>query len=254
MRLPLIAGNWKMNTTLDEAVTLVRSMLPDLDSTDHVEKVLCPPFISIGAIKNIVNGTSVKLGAQNMYFMDKGAYTGEISPLMLMSLCQFVILGHSERRQFFNETNDIINKKVKAALTFGLKPILCVGESLSDRESKRTETIIASQVETALSEINATDDISIAYEPIWAIGTGKAATVKEANDTISMIRNIVATLWSSTVADSIRIVYGGSVTSSNIVEFISETEIDGALIGGASLKADDFLKIVHQTANIKSTT
>jgi triosephosphate isomerase len=253
MRLPVIAGNWKMNTNLSEAIVMVESLLPELDTIKSVEIVLCPPFISINAIKIVINGTSIKLGAQNMYFVEKGAYTGEISPLMLADLCQFVILGHSERRQFFSETNELINNKIKAALKFDLKPILCVGESLGERESNRTESIVTSQIEIALAGIDPTKDITIAYEPIWAIGTGKAATGKEANDTIGMIRNTIAKLWNTPEAQAIRILYGGSVTGSNIAEFISESEIDGALVGGASLKADDFLSIVQQTADIKST-
>jgi len=252
MRLPIIAGNWKMNTTLSEATAFVESILPELDAIKSVEILLCPPFISISSLRNIVDGTSIKLAAQNMYFADKGAYTGEISPLMLVGLCDFVILGHSERRQLFQETDEFINKKIKAALKFGLKPIVCVGESLDDRESNNTKSVISSQVESALSEIGATDDIAIAYEPIWAIGTGKAATAKEANDTIGMIRTVVAELWNNANAQAMRILYGGSVTSSNIAEFISEIEIDGALVGGASLKADEFISIAHQTASIKS--
>lgn len=252
MRLPIIAGNWKMNTTLSEATAFVESILPELDAIKSIEIVLCPPFISISSLKNIVNGTSIKLAAQNMYFVDKGAYTGEISPLMLVGLCDFVILGHSERRQLFQETGESINKKIKAAIKFGLKPIVCVGESLADKESNNTKSVITSQIESALSEIHATDDITIAYEPIWAIGTGKAATGHEANDTIGIIRTIVSEIWNTTNAQAIRILYGGSVTSSNIAEFISEVEIDGALVGGASLKTDDFLSIAHQTASIKS--
>jgi len=253
MRRPLIAGNWKMNTRLEEAENLVRAMLAELDSIDGVEKVLCPPFISLAAIKEIINGTSVKLGAQNMHFEDRGAYTGEISPLMLIDLCDFVILGHSERRQYFAETDEIINKKVKKALEFGLKPILCVGESLEDNESGKAEQIIARQVKAGLAGVSPTSQLVIAYEPVWAIGTGKAATGKQANTTISLIRSIVANLWDKKTAQAVRLLYGGSVTSSNIAEFIAEPEIDGALVGGASLKANEFVSIVHQTANIKSS-
>jgi len=253
MRRPLIAGNWKMNTRLDEAVELVKSMLPDLDNIGTVEKVLCPPFISLAAIKEIIKSTSVKLGSQNMYFKDKGAYTGEISPLMLADLCEFVILGHSERRQLFGEADEMVNSKVKAALEFELRPILCVGESLADNEANRAAIVITAQVTAALSGVNPTDQLVIAYEPIWAIGTGKAATGKQANATISLIRGTVARLWDASTAQAIRILYGGSVTGSNIAEFIAEPEIDGALVGGASLKADDFLSIVRQTASIKST-
>ena len=253
MRKPLISGNWKMNTKLEEAENLVRAMVAELDSIDNVEKVLCPPFISLAAIKELIKGTSTKLGAQNMYFEDKGAYTGEISPIMLTDLCDFVILGHSERRQYFAETDELINKKVKKALESGLKPILCVGESLEDNEAGKTEQKITRQVNAGLAGISPTSQLVIAYEPIWAIGTGKAATGKQANATISLIRSIVANLWDKETAQAVRLLYGGSVTSSNIAEFIAEADVDGALVGGASLKADEFVSIVRQTANLKST-
>ena len=252
MRRPLIAGNWKMNTKLEEAENLVRAMLAELNSIDSVEKVLCPPFISLAAIKELIKGTSVKLGAQNMYFEDKGAYTGEISPLMLVDLCDFVILGHSERRQYFAETDEIINKKVKKALESGVKPILCVGETLEDNEAGRTEQKITRQVNAGLGGINPTSQLVIAYEPIWAIGTGRAATGKQANATISLIRSIVANLWDKKTARTVRILYGGSVTSNNVAEFITEADIDGALVGGASLKANEFVSIASQTATLKS--
>ena len=252
MQKPLISGNWKMNTKLEEAENLVRAMVAELDSIDNVGKVLCPPFISLAAIKQLIKGTSIELGAQNMYFEDKGAYTGEISPIMLADLCDFVILGHSERRQYFTETDELINKKVKKALESGLKPILCVGESLEDNETDRTEQKITRQVNAGLAGISPTSQLVIAYEPIWAIGTGKAATGKQANTTISLIRTIVANLWDKKTAEEIRILYGGSVTSSNIAEFIAEVDIDGALVGGASLKADEFVSIVRQTASLKS--
>lgn len=252
MRRPLIAGNWKMNTRLEEAENLVRAMLAELDSIDGVEKVLCPPFISLAILKELTKTTSVKLGAQNMHFEDRGAYTGEISPLMLTDLCDFVILGHSERRQYFAETDEIINKKVKKALEFGFKPILCVGESLEDNEAGGTEKMITKQVKADLAGVSPTSQLVIAYEPVWAIGTGRAATGKQANITISLIRSIVANLWNRETAKAVRILYGGSVTSSNIAEFIAEPEIDGALVGGASLKASEFVSIVSQTASLKS--
>jgi triosephosphate isomerase len=252
MRKPLISGNWKMNTTLEEAENLVRAMVAELDSIDNVEKVLCPPFISLAAIKELIKGTSIELGAQNMYFEDKGAYTGEISPIMLTGLCDFVILGHSERRQYFAETDELINKKVKKSLEFGLKPILCVGESLEDNETGKTEQKITRQVTAGLAEISPTSQLVIAYEPIWAIGTGKAATSKQANTTIGLIRTSVANMWDNKTAKEVRLLYGGSVTSSNIAEFIAEANIDGALVGGASLKANEFVSIVRQTASLKS--
>jgi len=253
VRKPLIAGNWKMNTTLEEAKSLVRAILNEMDGIEGMEIVLCPPFISLVAIKELLRGTSVELGAQNMYFEDKGAYTGEISPLMLADLCDFVILGHSERRQYFFETDEIVNKKVKKAFEIGLKPIMCVGESLQDNETGKTEHVITNQVRAGLAGVSPTGQLIIAYEPIWAIGTGKAATGKQANATISLIRNIVAGLWNRETAEAIRVLYGGSVTGNNIAEFIAEPDVDGALVGGASLKASDFVSILKQTAKLKST-
>jgi triosephosphate isomerase len=251
MRIPIIAGNWKMNKTATEAVALVKDLLK-LDNIDGVEKVLCPPFVSLVSVKALVDNTSIRLGAQNMYYEEKGAYTGEIAPSMLKELCEYVILGHSERRAYFGDTDEIVNKKVHAALKYGLKPIICVGEVLEQRESNQTETVIIRQVKGALVDVDLTDAIVIAYEPIWAIGTGKAASGQMANETCSLIRSIVAQLYDSTKADSIRIQYGGSVNIANIAEFIAESHIDGALVGGASLKADDFVSIVEQTARIKS--
>ena len=253
MRTPLIAGNWKMNTRLEEATGLVRAMLTELDNTTGVEKVLCPPYISLAAVKELLKNTTIKLGAQNMYFEDKGAYTGEISPLMLVELCDFVILGHSERRQYFVETDDIINRKVKKALESGLKPIFCVGESLEENEAGRTKQIITRLVKAGLANVNPARQLVIAYEPVWAIGTGRAATGKQANVTISLIRSVVAALWDRETSREVRILYGGSVTRGNIDEFIAEPEIDGALVGGASLKADEFVSIVRQTATLKPT-
>jgi triosephosphate isomerase len=251
MRIPFIAGNWKMNTTVTEAEKLVLEMLDKLDSIKGVEKVLCPPFVSLVAVSMMLQGSSLKLGAQNMYFEAKGAYTGEISPLMLRELCEFVILGHSERRWYFGETDEIVNKKVKAALVSKLKAILCVGERLEENEAGKTEEVINRQVTSALSGIETAGDLVIAYEPVWAIGTGKAASGKQAAATIQFIRDVVAELWNKSIAQDLRILYGGSVTSANIAEFISHPEIDGALVGGASLKAEEFVSIIEQTAEIK---
>jgi triosephosphate isomerase len=216
-----------------------------------VEKVLCPPFVSLVAINMMLQDSSIKLGAQNMYFETKGAYTGEISPLMLSELCEFVILGHSERRWYFGETDEIVNKKVKAALVNKLKPILCVGERLAENEAGKTEEVINRQVTAALNGIEPVSNLVIAYEPVWAIGTGKAASGEQATATIQFIRGVVAKLWNKSIAQDSRILYGGSVTSANIAEFISHPEIDGALVGGASLKAEEFVGIVKQTAEIK---
>ena len=251
MRAPMIAGNWKMNTTLAEASALVMEMKEGLERIAGVEKVLCPPFLSLSLVKELLQGSSIKVGAQNMYFEEQGAYTGEISPLMLCGICEYVILGHSERRQYFGETDELVNRKVKAALAAGLTPILCVGERLEEKEAERTEEVVTRQVTGALQGIESLNGMVIAYEPIWAIGTGRAATGKGANATIGIIRETVAQLYSKGIAQGIRILYGGSVTAANIAEFIGQHEIDGALVGGASLKAKEFLNIVEQTAAIK---
>jgi triosephosphate isomerase len=251
MRIPFVAGNWKMNTTATEAERLVLEMLDKLDRIERVEKVLCPPFVSLVAVSMMLQGSTIKLGAQNMYFEAKGAYTGEISPLMLGELCEFVILGHSERRWYFGETDEIVNRKVKAALANKLKSILCVGERLEENEAGRTEEVVSRQLRGALDGIEPVRDLVIAYEPVWAIGTGKAASGKQAAATIQFIRAVVAKLWNKSIAQDLRILYGGSVTSANIAEFISHPEIDGALVGGASLKAEEFVSIVEKTAEIK---
>jgi len=251
MRMPIIAGNWKMNTSVAEAVELVTGMKKRLNSISGVEKVLCPPFISLTTVKDLIKGTSIKLGAQNMYFELTGAYTGEISPVMLAGLCEFVILGHSERRAHFGDSDQIVNKKVQAALGMQLTPIICVGESLEQNEAGETIEVVTRQVRAAFEGIESPRGAVIAYEPIWAIGTGKAARGDQANATSGVIRNIVAQLYGDSVAQEMRIQYGGSVSSGNIAEFISQPDIDGALVGGASLKAAEFVGIVGQAAKIK---
>ena len=251
MRTPIIAGNWKMNTTVAEASELVKAMKERLHQIAGVEKVLCPPFISLTTIKELIKGTSIKLGAQNMYFERSGAYTGEVSPAMLAGLCEFVILGHSERRGYFGETDQLVNKKVKAALGVGLTPIFCVGESLEQNNAGETVSVITRQVKAAFDGIASPKGTVIAYEPIWAIGTGKSASGEQANAVIKVIRGNVAQIYGDSLAQAMRIQYGGSVNNANIAEFIKQPEIDGALVGGASLKAPDFLGIVEQTAKIK---
>ena len=251
MRTPIIAGNWKMNTTVAEASELVKAMKEKLHQIAGVEKVLCPPFISLTTIKELIKGTSIKLGAQNMYFERSGAYTGEVSPAMLAGLCEFVILGHSERRGYFGETDQLVNKKVKAALGVGLTPIFCVGESLEQNNAGETVSVITRQVKAAFDGIASPKGTVIAYEPIWAIGTGKSASGEQANAVIKVIRGNVAQIYGDSLAQAMRIQYGGSVNNANIAEFIKQPEIDGALVGGASLKAPDFLGIVEQTAKIK---
>ena len=251
MRIPIIAGNWKMNTTVNDAVKLVRSMLAGLDKIAGIEKVICPPFISLAAIRDLIKGSSVKLGAQNMFYEEKGAFTGETSPLMLADLCEYVIIGHSERRQYFSETGETIDKKVQAALKVELKPILCIGERLEENESGRTEEVLTRQFMTSSDRLYYLGGLVIAYEPVWAIGTGKSATGEEANKTIGFIRQIISHQHGDNIANSVRILYGGSVTADNIAEFMQQPEIDGALVGGASLKADEFLSIAKQTSEIR---
>jgi len=251
MRVPMIAGNWKMNTTVSEAIKLVSEMRRGLDQIAHVDKVICPPFISLAAVRELIKGSSIKLGAQNIYFEEKGAYTGEISPLMLTDLCEFVIIGHSERRLYFNETGEITNKKIRAALQVKLKPILCVGEKLEENEAGRTEEIVTGQLRASLAGLDYPNGLIIAYEPIWAIGTGKAATGEQANETVGLIRHSIVELYGEKTAQDMRILYGGSVTAANATEFINQLEIDGALVGGASLKANQFLSIVRQTSEIQ---
>jgi triosephosphate isomerase len=251
MRVPMIAGNWKMNTTVEDAVKLVKTMLPALNRVREVEKVVCPPYVSLAVVREIIKGSTVKLGAQNVYYEEKGAYTGEISPGMLAGLCEYVIIGHSERRQYFGETAEIIDKKMKAAIKSGLKPILCIGESLEENEAGKTREILGGQLVASSDRMYFLSGLVIAYEPVWAIGTGRSATGEDANKTIGFIRQFVSRLHGSGIAGSVRILYGGSVTAANITEFMGKPEIDGALVGGASLKADDFLSIVQQASEIR---
>ncbi|MFC2035712.1 triose-phosphate isomerase [Chloroflexota bacterium] len=251
MRVPMIAGNWKMNTTIGEAAGLVDEIRRGLDETEGIDKVICPPFTSLAKVKELIKGSSIKLGAQNLYYEERGAYTGEISPLMLADLCEFVIIGHSERRQYFNETSEIVNKKIRAALEVGLKPILCIGERLKENETGRTEEVVTEQLMSSLVGIGRLGGLIIAYEPVWAIGTGRAATGKQANETMALIRYNVAQLYDESIAQEVRILYGGSVVADNATEFMQQSEIDGALVGGASLKATDFLSIVRLTSEIR---
>ncbi|UCG55068.1 MAG: triose-phosphate isomerase [Dehalococcoidia bacterium] len=250
MRTQLIAANWKMNTNVSEAVELAHQLIDNLDWIDGVEKVICPPHISLAAVGEIIRNSSLKLGAQNMHYEEKGAYTGEISPRMLEGLCQFVIIGHSERRQYFYDTDDVINKKVKVAMKFNIKPILCVGEKLAENEADKTAEVVSHQLESALANLESLNGTVIAYEPVWAIGTGKSATSKQAAETIGFIRRKIAILHNEEAACNMRILYGGSVTADNIVEFVRQPEIDGALVGGASLNIEQFTRIVRQTSEI----
>ncbi len=247
-RKPIVAGNWKMNTTVAEGLALVDEMLPRLQALDAVERVVCPPFLSLSAIAERLRGTGVGVGAQNMHPEAKGAFTGEIAPGMLEGVVSYVILGHSERRQYFSEDDAFVNRKVKAALAVGLVPIVCVGETLEQNEAAETESVVTRQVRAALDGVQHVSGLVVAYEPIWAIGTGKAATPEGANETISIIRRTIAGVAGETTANGVRIQYGGSVTPDNFAAFIGQPEIDGALVGGASLKADSFVEIVRLAA------
>lgn len=243
----MIAGNWKMNKTVSEAVKLVEDLKP-LVKEAAAEVVVCPTFVCLNEVAKVAAGSNIGVGAQNMYHKDNGAYTGEISPAFLVDMkLGYVILGHSERRQYFSETDAEIDKKVVSALEHGLKPILCVGETLEEREAGKTFDVIATQVKGCLAgmENMNLDNLVIAYEPVWAIGTGKTATSQDANEVIGFIRNKLAELLGSEVAAKTRILYGGSVKSSNTKELMSMPEIDGALVGGASLDAVEFSKIVN---------
>lgn len=247
MRIPIIAGNWKMHKTIDEAVQFVQDIKEPVSGTD-IEVVLCTPYTMLLSVKEAIKGTNIKLAAQNIHWEEKGAFTGEISPLMLKEIgIDYCIIGHSERRQYFNETDETVNKKVHTSLKHGIKPIICVGETLDQRESGQTLIHIKNQVIKALEGVQPSriKDIVLAYEPIWAIGTGKTATSKEANDVIYNIREIVKDLYGEDLCTEIRIQYGGSVKGSNIEEIMNQEDIDGALVGGASLKASEFVEIVN---------
>ena len=244
-RKPIVAGNWKMNNTIAESLALVDAMLPSLQQLSRVERVVCPPFTSLPAVSARLRDTDILVGAQNVYAEPRGAFTGEIAPGMLEGLATCVIVGHSERRQYFAEDDGLVNRKVKAALGAGLVPIVCVGESLAQKEQGETEQVVMRQVRAALEGVDHLSAVVIAYEPIWAIGTGRAATPEGANATIGLIRRTVAEVAGAPVADGLQVQYGGSVTPDNFGDFIAQPEIDGALVGGASLKAEQFVEIVR---------
>lgn len=254
MRTPFIAGNWKMNKTIDEAVELVRELRRLVLDVETVEIAVCPPFVALSAVAEALRGSKIKVGAQNLFWEEKGAYTGEISGAMLKGLVECVIIGHSERRQYFGETDETVNKRVKAALAKGLQPIVCVGETLAQYEAGETAQVVSGQVRRGLDglTVEQAKSIVIAYEPVWAIGTGKAATGAGANSVVALnIRGPLSEMFGEAVAQSIRVQYGGSVTPANIAEFMSMPDLDGALVGGASLKANDFAEIIKSTARVK---
>lgn len=247
MRKAIIAGNWKMNKTVKEAVAFIDELKP-LVKDAKCDVVVCPTFVCLDAVLKAVEGSNIKVGAQNMYFEENGAFTGEVAPSMLKDMgVHYVIIGHSERRQYFNETDETVNKKLKKAFERNIAPILCVGESLQEREANITEEVLARQVKLDLQGLTADEvaNLVIAYEPIWAIGTGKTATSEQANETIGFIRKTVEKIYNKETAEKVRIQYGGSVKPNTIKEQMGMSDIDGALVGGASLKADDFSKIVN---------
>ena len=247
MRKPIIAGNWKMDKTPSEAVSLIEELKP-LVKDAQAEVVVCPPFICLPAAKEALEGSNIRLGAQNMYWEEQGAFTGEVAPGMLTEAgVEYVIIGHSERRQYFSETDDMVNRKMLSAVSHNLIPIICVGETLEQREQGVTEKVVDTQTRAALNGLTAdvADRIVIAYEPVWAIGTGRTASSDDANEVIGYIRKVVESVLGSQAASRIRILYGGSVKPENAAELMQMPEIDGGLVGGASLKALDFSKIVN---------
>ena len=251
MRRALVVANWKMNTTVATALELVAQMKEPLCAIEGVEKVLCPPFTALTSIKELVAGTPIKLGGQNMYYREEGAFTGETSPLMLRELCQYVILGHSERRSLFGETDELVNKKVQAALQVGLHPIVCVGETLEQRDEGRAEEVVLASLQASLQGTRSPEHLVIAYEPVWAIGTGRCAGGGAAQAMMSAIRNFLGDLFSAGRTGDIPLLYGGSVSADNIHQFVSQESIDGALVGGASLHPQEFVAIVSQTAKAR---
>ena len=248
MRKPIIAGNWKMNKTLPEAVDFIQEVKGSIPSSENVDTVVCAPALFLGQLVELTDGTDVKIGAQNMHFEKNGAFTGEISPVALENIgVKYVVLGHSERREFFNETDETVNQKTIAAFENGLTPIVCCGETLEQRENGETNDFVATQVTKALQGLTPDQLKStvVAYEPIWAIGTGKSSTSADANEVCAHIRKVISEQFSQEVAESIRIQYGGSVKPENIKEYMAQSDIDGALVGGASLEAQSFLQLLE---------
>ncbi len=252
-RVPFIAGNWKMNpTTGVEAARLLSDIRDRIEAVEGVQRGVFPPAIYLKTALEILDGSGIVVGAQNCHWEEKGAFTGELSPVMLRELVDWVIIGHSERRQYFGETDETVNRRVKGALAAGLRVIMCVGETREERAQGRTNEVLIRQVRRGLEGVDLPDDFVIAYEPVWAIGTGDAATGEQANEAIALIREDIAYLYGPEKAAAVRIQYGGSVTDENVAEFLEQPEVDGALVGGASLKPDAFARIVETAAEIAS--
>ncbi len=246
MRTPLVAGNWKMNKTIAEASDLANTLRVPLSAIVDVEKVLCPPYIALSAVASSLEGSGIGLGAQNLHWEEKGAFTGEVAPNMIREICNYVIIGHSERRAYFGETDETVNRKVAAAIKHGLTPIVCVGETLDQYEAGLTAEVVQRQIKAGLAGMDSANvaKIVVAYEPVWAIGTGKASSGDNANYVHQkVIRPALGEIFGAEGANAIRILYGGSVTAANAAEFFAYPDIDGALVGGASLKPDEFVAI-----------
>jgi triosephosphate isomerase len=252
MPIPIVAGNWKMNTSLAEGVRLASQVAANVGVPAGIEVVVCPPFVSLAAVAQALQGTGIEVGAQNMLSEERGAFTGEVAPGMLAGLCRYVILGHSERRALFGETDDIVNRKVAAAVAAGLIPILCVGETLAQREEGRASDVISQQLRGGLAGLHNVPDLVVAYEPVWAIGTGQAATPEIAHEIMGgVIQPVLAELLGGSVAQDTPLLYGGSVNPTNIESFAQQSSVSGALVGGASLDASQFADIVRLTASAK---
>jgi triosephosphate isomerase len=252
MRTPLIAGNWKCNTRLATARDLAAGLRQRIDEIAGVEKLLCPPFVYLAAVGAAIANSSIRLGGQDVHWEDDIAATGEVGAAQLVEVAEYVIIGHSERRHRFGETDEMVNQKVKASLAASLKPVMCVGELLEEREAGSTRDVLVRQTRSGLQGVDIPDGFVVAYEPVWAIGTGKAATADDADSAVAVIRHEVAALFDQAKADSARILYGGSVTPDNIADFMSSDAIDGALVGGASLKVDAFAGIVEGAARART--
>jgi triosephosphate isomerase len=252
MRKPLIAGNWKCNMRLDSAFQLADGIYQRLAEVEGVDVVLCPPFIYLPTVESVITMSNIALGAQDVHWQDDAAATGEIGPQQIEELCDYVIIGHSERRAMFGETDEVVNRKVKAVLAVGLKPIMCIGETLDEREAGMMQKVLLRQTRAGLDDVDLSETFTIAYEPVWAIGTGRAATADDAEQAIDLIRREVASTFGAGMADAVRILYGGSVTADNIAGFLERGTIDGGLVGGASLKVDAFCGIVEEALRVRS--
>ena len=250
-RMPLIAGNWKMNLLRDEAIALARGIRERTDGVGGVDKLVCPPYVFLRDVRDAVEGSSIRVGAQNLHPEEKGAFTGEVSVTQIAEVAEYVIIGHSERRQYFGETDESVNRRLASALAHGLKPIMCVGETLEQRERDETPDVLIRQVRGGLFGLDVPESFVVAYEPVWAIGTGRSADAETAQSAIDLIRRTLRELFEAR-ADAMRVLYGGSVTPENTAELMAQPDIDGGLVGGASLKVDSFSAIIEAAAGVRA--